>query len=139
MRADGFTCDEVLVEQAHDDPHVGVEMADQQGGRDIDQVIVGHDQDAARLDDAGLFEHVPVAAIAADEMRLPESGVLGIAARVDDRHRQPGGLQILQDAPADAPETTEDEGPFHAGIVQQGLGFRPAVGKEERGIESRAI
>ena len=52
---------QVLVEHADDDAHVGVEMADHQGGRDVDQVVAGQDEDAAGLGDAGLLEHFAAA------------------------------------------------------------------------------
>jgi hypothetical protein len=76
--------EEVLVEQAEDNANPRMDGADHQRGGDIDEVIIGENQDAACLGDIGSFQHGTLAAIAVDESCPPQTFVVGRTTIIDD-------------------------------------------------------
>src|SRR5262249_41901426 len=102
-----------LVEDAQDDADIGVERAHHEGGGDVGQVVADHDEHAAAIADARLFEDLATAAITMHEAGIAEARVIGGADVIDSNDRQVGRLQVLQDAPANAAETAQDDGLVH--------------------------
>ena len=80
---------EVLVEHPDHDPRGRVELADEERGGDVDQVVAGDDDDRAGVADPGRFEHLRAAAIAlhrADAVQAADR-----PAPCSGPRRRPGG------------------------------------------------
>ena len=100
---------EVLIEEPHDDADFRVQVLHHEGRRDVDQVVIGHDEDAAALRHAGFLEDFLLPAIALDQPGAAQARIVGGAAGIDDDDRKTCRLQIFQHPPADAAEPTQDD------------------------------
>ena len=84
--------DEVGVEGADDDAHVGGDAAGGEDGGEVGEVVAGTDDDAAGLAGAGLGEHLGLAEVAADVTDAVEAVRRG-GLQVDDDDGHVGGAQ----------------------------------------------
>src|SRR5262249_53035898 len=114
--------EQVLVENAQHDAHVGVEGADLQGGGDVEQVVAGDDEDAAAVAHAGRFEHLDALAVAAYEAGVAQTRVGFGAGGVDDDNGDSRSLQVGEDAPADAAQAAKKDGWFHDETSEESCG-----------------
>ena len=105
--------EQVLVEHAHHDAHVGMEGADHESGGDVEQVVAGQDEDAAAIGDAGRLQYVAAPAVAGHQARPLQTRVVGAAGGVHDDDGQVGGPQIVQDARPHPTEAAQDDRTFH--------------------------
>jgi len=105
--------DEILIEHSDDDTHVGMDAAHRQGGRDVDQVLAGKNENAARVGHARLLQGFAVPNITLDQAHIFQARVIRRAVDIDRNDRQSRRPQVFQDTPADAAQATEDERLFH--------------------------
>src|SRR5262249_62413120 len=79
--------DQVLIEHADDDAHVGTDAANQEGRGKVHQVVAGDDDDAAGLGEVGFLQDVALPAIALKEAGGAEPRGIRPARRVEPRYR----------------------------------------------------
>ena len=84
-----------------------------EGGGDVEEVVVGQNEDAAAIGDAGRFQHVAAAAIAVHKAGAAEAGVVEPADIVHDDDGQAGPPQGFQNARTHAAETAQDDRTLH--------------------------
>ena len=105
--------EQVLVEHAQDDADLAVEAAHEQGRRDVEQIVGGQHEDAARVGDVRLLEDFAPPTVAAHQPGTAETRIVGLADGVDDDDREPGLVQVFEDTRTHPAQAAEDEGTIH--------------------------
>ena len=102
----------VLVEEAHDEADLRVDVADVEGDLEVDEVVVGAGDDAGGVFDAEVAQEALAAGVADDEGDAAGAGLLdelAVVAGLDGDDLAAAAEQLAEDAEADVAEADQDD------------------------------